>query len=185
MLLIRAGLGMPVLDWTVNNFNCQVSAGLLSYGTVIAVKHSKSKQGNCELVNEIGLISTMEHPHLFKLHGCCIKGNQLLLVYEYMENNSLARALFGKYYSCMPKLRDSVKESGIVAQYTTPRTPQQNGVAERRNITLKDMGCPAEARIYNLVEKKLDARTTSSFFITLVPNTRTHARSIQSIKLIA
>ncbi|KAI5324028.1 hypothetical protein L3X38_033101 [Prunus dulcis] len=26
MLLIRAGLGMPVPDWTVSNFNCQVSA---------------------------------------------------------------------------------------------------------------------------------------------------------------
>jgi len=31
-----------------------------------------------------------------KLYGCCIAGSQLLLVYEYMENNSLARALFGK-----------------------------------------------------------------------------------------
>ena len=28
--------------------------------------------------------------------SCCIEGNQLFLVYEYMENNSLARALFGK-----------------------------------------------------------------------------------------
>jgi len=39
----------------------------------------------------------MQHPHLVKLHGCCIEGDQLLLVYEYMENNSLSRALFGKY----------------------------------------------------------------------------------------
>ncbi|XP_021821991.1 probable leucine-rich repeat receptor-like serine/threonine-protein kinase At3g14840 [Prunus avium] len=71
--------------------------GLLSDGTVIAVKQlsSKSKQGNREFVNEIGMISALQHPHLVKLHGCCIEGNQLLLVYEYMENNSLARALFG------------------------------------------------------------------------------------------
>jgi serine/threonine protein kinase len=47
-------------------------------------------------VNEIGMISALQHPHLVKLYGCCIEGNQLLLVYEYMENNSLARALFGK-----------------------------------------------------------------------------------------
>ncbi|CAL2239380.1 unnamed protein product [Prunus armeniaca] len=26
MLLIRAGLGMSVLDWTIKTFNCQVSA---------------------------------------------------------------------------------------------------------------------------------------------------------------
>ncbi|XP_021834427.1 probable leucine-rich repeat receptor-like serine/threonine-protein kinase At3g14840 [Prunus avium] len=74
-----------------------VYKGLLSDGTVIAVKQlsSKSKQGNREFVNEIGMISALQHPHLVKLHGCCIEGNQLLLVYEYMENNSLARALFG------------------------------------------------------------------------------------------
>ncbi|XP_030931736.1 probable leucine-rich repeat receptor-like serine/threonine-protein kinase At3g14840 isoform X1 [Quercus lobata] len=74
-----------------------VYKGLLSDGTTIAVKQlsSKSKQGNREFVNEIGMISALQHPHLVKLYGCCIEGNQLLLVYEYMENNSLARALFG------------------------------------------------------------------------------------------
>ncbi|KAK2985855.1 LOW QUALITY PROTEIN: hypothetical protein RJ640_018721 [Escallonia rubra] len=41
------------------------------------------------------MISALQHPHVVKLYGCCIEGNQLLLVYEYMENNSLARALFG------------------------------------------------------------------------------------------
>ncbi|XP_059453465.1 probable leucine-rich repeat receptor-like serine/threonine-protein kinase At3g14840 [Corylus avellana] len=74
-----------------------VYKGLLLDGTIIAVKQlsSKSKQGNREFVNEIGTISALQHPHLVKLYGCCIEGNQLLLVYEYMENNSLARALFG------------------------------------------------------------------------------------------
>ncbi|KAL1537671.1 putative leucine-rich repeat receptor-like serine/threonine-protein kinase isoform X1 [Salvia divinorum] len=74
-----------------------VFKGVLSDGTVIAVKQhsSKSKQGNREFVNEIGMISALQHPHLVKLYGCCMEGNQLLLVYEYMENNSLARALFG------------------------------------------------------------------------------------------
>ncbi|CAL5393830.1 unnamed protein product [Camellia sinensis] len=73
-----------------------VYMGLLSDGTIIAVKQlsSKSKQGNREFVNEIGMISALQHPYLVKLYGCCVEGNQLLLVYEYMENNSLARALF-------------------------------------------------------------------------------------------
>ncbi|XP_050247549.1 probable leucine-rich repeat receptor-like serine/threonine-protein kinase At3g14840 isoform X2 [Quercus robur] len=82
-----------------------VYKGLLSDGTTIAVKQlsSKSKQGNREFVNEIGMISALQHPHLVKLYGCCIEGNQLLLVYEYMENNSLARALFGSE-ECQLKL---------------------------------------------------------------------------------
>ena len=32
-----------------------------------------------------------------------------------------------------------LKEHGILSQFTTPGTPQQNGVAERRNRTLLDM----------------------------------------------
>ncbi|CAL9019641.1 unnamed protein product [Prunus brigantina] len=32
-----------------------------------------------------------------------------------------------------------LQQEGIVAQYTNPGTPQQNGVFERRNKTLKDM----------------------------------------------
>ncbi|KAM3748469.1 hypothetical protein ACB098_05G111100 [Castanea mollissima] len=90
-----------------NNFNAanklgeggfgSVYKGILSDGTVIAVKQlsSKSRQGSREFVNEIGMISGLQHPNLVRLYGCCIEGKQLLLVYEYMENNSLARALFG------------------------------------------------------------------------------------------
>ncbi|KAL5577007.1 hypothetical protein UlMin_018706 [Ulmus minor] len=74
-----------------------VYKGQLPDGTVVAVKQlsSKSRQGNREFLNEIGMISCVQHPNLVKLHGCCIESDQLLLVYEYMENNNLARALFG------------------------------------------------------------------------------------------
>ncbi|KAM7505866.1 hypothetical protein LguiB_004770 [Lonicera macranthoides] len=78
-----------------------VYKGSLSDGTVIAVKQlsSRSRQGNREFLNEIGMISCLQHPNLVKLHGCCIEGDQLLLVYEYMENNSLANALFASQNS--------------------------------------------------------------------------------------
>lgn len=77
----------------------EMAQGQLSDGTVIAVKQlsSKSRQGNREFLNEIGMISCLQHPNLVKLHGCCIEGDQLLLVYEYMENNSLAHVLFGSF----------------------------------------------------------------------------------------
>ncbi|KAK9051627.1 hypothetical protein SSX86_028255 [Deinandra increscens subsp. villosa] len=73
-----------------------VYKGELLDGTLIAVKQlsSKSKQGNREFVNEIGMIAGIQHPNVVRLHGCCAEHNQLLLVYEYMENNSLAHALF-------------------------------------------------------------------------------------------
>ncbi|CAN4082164.1 unnamed protein product [Withania somnifera] len=80
-----------------------VYKGTLLDGTVIAVKQlsAKSKQGNREFVNEIGMISGLQHPNLVKLYGCCAEGNQLLLVYEYLENNSLALALFGSILSLL------------------------------------------------------------------------------------
>ncbi|KAD3066750.1 hypothetical protein R6Q59_019037 [Mikania micrantha] len=75
-----------------------VYKGVLSDGSEIAVKQlsSRSKQGNREFVTEIGMISALQHPNLVKLFGCCIEGKELLLIYEYLENNSLARALFGR-----------------------------------------------------------------------------------------
>ncbi|KAK6123957.1 hypothetical protein DH2020_042302 [Rehmannia glutinosa] len=78
-----------------------VYKGQLPDGTVIAVKQlsSKSRQGNREFLNEIGMISCLQHPNLVKLYGCCIEGDQLLVVYEYMENNSLAHVLFGNFDS--------------------------------------------------------------------------------------
>ncbi|KAL7243430.1 hypothetical protein ACSBR1_015760 [Camellia fascicularis] len=74
-----------------------VYKGVLQNGAAIAVKQlsSKSRQGIREFVNEVGTISALQHPNLVKLLGCCAEDNQLLLVYEFMENNSLARALFG------------------------------------------------------------------------------------------
>ncbi|KAK3025480.1 hypothetical protein RJ639_041561, partial [Escallonia herrerae] len=80
-------------------------------GGVIAVKQlsAKSKQGNREFVNEIGMISALHHPNLVKLYGCCIEGNQLSVIYEYMENNSLARALFGKYFNIAYVLQEQGK----------------------------------------------------------------------------
>lgn len=75
-----------------------VYKGVLTDGSEIAVKQlsARSKQGNREFVTEIGMISALQHPNLVKLYGCCIEGKELLLVYEYLINNSLARALFGR-----------------------------------------------------------------------------------------
>ncbi|KAI7734494.1 hypothetical protein M8C21_033166, partial [Ambrosia artemisiifolia] len=76
-------------------FGAVYKVGLLSDATIIAVKQlsSMSRQGAREFVNEIGMISALRHPNLVRLYGCCVEGNQMFLVYEYMENNCLSRAL--------------------------------------------------------------------------------------------
>ena len=76
--------------------------GILLDGTIIAVKKlsSRSKQGNREFVTEIGMISALQHPNLVRLYGCCIEGNQLFLVYEYMENITALDANAEDHHGC-------------------------------------------------------------------------------------
>ncbi|XP_027355734.1 cold-responsive protein kinase 1-like [Abrus precatorius] len=74
-----------------------VYKGLLKDGKVVAIKvlSAESRQGVKEFMTEINVISEIEHENLVKLYGCCVEGNHRILVYNYLENNSLAQTLLG------------------------------------------------------------------------------------------
>ncbi|KAK4386846.1 Cold-responsive protein kinase [Sesamum angolense] len=74
-----------------------VFKGKLRNGQMAAIKvlSSESRQGVREFLTEIQVISDIEHENLVKLYGCCVEGNQRILVYNYLENNSLAHTLLG------------------------------------------------------------------------------------------
>uniref|UniRef100_A0A0E0DP14 non-specific serine/threonine protein kinase n=1 Tax=Oryza meridionalis TaxID=40149 RepID=A0A0E0DP14_9ORYZ len=74
-----------------------VYKGKLPDERVIAVKQlsQSSHQGTSQFVTEVATISAVQHRNLVILHGCCIDSKTPLLVYEYLENGSLDRAIFG------------------------------------------------------------------------------------------
>lgn len=75
--------------------------GRLKDGKVAAIKvlAAESRQGVKEFLTEINVISEIEHENLVKLYGCSVDKNSRILVYNYLENNSLSQTLLGKLLS--------------------------------------------------------------------------------------
>ncbi|KAE8804471.1 putative LRR receptor-like serine/threonine-protein kinase [Hordeum vulgare] len=71
--------------------------GTLQNKQDVAVKvlSAESRQGIREFLTEIDIISNVKHPNLVELIGCCVEADNRILVYEYLENSSLNRALLG------------------------------------------------------------------------------------------
>ncbi|KAK2414216.1 putative receptor protein kinase ZmPK1 [Trifolium repens] len=93
------------LKLATKNFSNEIGrggGGIVYRGTLPDQRHAavkrlnEAQQGEGEFLAEVSIIGRLNHMNLIEMWGYCVEGKHRLLVYEYMENGSLAATLSSK-----------------------------------------------------------------------------------------
>ncbi|KAK3415908.1 hypothetical protein EUGRSUZ_H01367 [Eucalyptus grandis] len=95
-----------------------VYKGMLPDGTIVAVKKSKIiDRGQTEhFINEVVVLSQVNHRNIVKLIGCCLETKLPLLVYEFVPNGTLSQHIHQQDKDCSLSWEDRYRIACEVAQ---------------------------------------------------------------------
>ncbi|CAA7035581.1 unnamed protein product [Microthlaspi erraticum] len=120
----------------------------------------------------VSVLALLKLGFVLNFHNLCL---QISLRSEYFGSGYLERTIKclrtdrgGEYLS--EQFKTLCDEKGIARQLTTPYTPQQNGVAERRNRTLLEMVRSMMAQANLPISYWGDALLTAAYILNLVPS---------------
>ncbi|KAJ7971458.1 Kinase family protein [Quillaja saponaria] len=122
----------------------EVYKGELKEGSIVAVKRAKvgDIKSTQQVLNEVEILSQVNHKNLVRLLGCCVEAELPLMIYEYISNGTLHDHLHGKYSNFLDwnkRLRIALQTAEALAYlHSDAHTPIYHRDVKSTNILLDD-----------------------------------------------